>query len=386
MAGAPQSAGAPGKEEDTWIESSNRKNCKSASRTSRSAFDVAKLATEIDTLDRQSAAPDFWDDPQTARSALATLKHHRDWVDPVRRLETRLVELVELGQMARAESDSATLADVERDLQQIAVELEELEFRLMLGGEDDDKNALLVIHPGAGGLESQDWAEMLLRMYSRYCERHEWGYETLDLQAGEGAGIKSVTLEITGDFAYGRLKSETGVHRLIRISPFDANQRRHTSFVSIFVYPEVESDVKVEIRDADLRIDTYRASGAGGQHVNKTSSAVRITHLPTKIVVQCQNERSQLRNRESAMKILRARLYQHLKEEEEVRRAEKEPEKKEIGFGSQIRTYTFQPYTLVKDHRTGVETGDVQAVMDGELDEFVEGYLKWANEVRQGPR
>ena len=302
------------------------------------------------------------------------------------RIETRLADLLELRTLARAESDPATLADVERDLATLAAEVEELELRLMLGGEDDDKNALLSIHPGAGGLESQDWAEMLLRMYTRYCERHDWKCEALDLLAGEGAGIKSATLEITGDFAYGRLRSENGVHRLIRISPFDANQRRHTSFASVYVYPEIESDVKVEIRDADLRVDTYRASGAGGQHVNKTSSAVRITHLPTKIVVQCQNERSQLRNRESAMKILRARLYQHYKEEEDARRAEKEPEKKEIGFGSQIRTYTFQPYTLVKDHRTGVEDGDVQAVMDGELDEFVEGYLKWANEVRQGPR
>jgi peptide chain release factor 2 len=256
----------------------------------------------------------------------------------------------------------------------------------MLGGEDDAKSALLTIHPGTGGLESQDWAEMLLRLYTRYCERHGWEFEALDLQAGEGAGIKSATLEVKGEYAYGRLKSEIGVHRLIRISPFDANQRRHTSFASVYVYPEIEADVKIEIRDADLRVDTYRASGAGGQHVNKTSSAVRITHLPTNIVVQCQNERSQLRNRESAMKILRARLYAHYKKLEEAKRAEKEPEKKEIGFGSQIRTYTFQPYTLVKDHRTGVESGNLQAVMDGELDEFVEGYLKWASEAAKGSR
>jgi peptide chain release factor 2 len=341
---------------------------------------------DLAALEQQAAGPEFWNDTGTARAVLARVKHHRGWIEPLLGMETRLAELGELQALAAAENDAATLADVERDLQALAATLAELEFRLMLGGEDDDKNALLSIHPGAGGLESQDWAEMLLRMYSRYCERHGWATDLLDFQTGEGAGVKSVTLEITGEYAYGRLKSENGVHRLIRISPFDANQRRHTSFASVYVYPEIESDVKVEINEADLRIDTYRASGAGGQHVNKTSSAVRITHLPTKIVVQCQNERSQLRNRESAMKILRARLYQHLKEIEDAKRAEKEPEKKEIGFGSQIRTYTFQPYTLVKDHRTSVETSGVQAVMDGALDDFVEGYLKWANEIRQGPR
>jgi peptide chain release factor 2 len=317
---------------------------------------------------------------------LAEIKQRRSWTAPVSQLARRLEELVELQALARAEADAATLQDVERDLEAAATQLEELELRLMLGGEDDAKSALLTIHPGTGGLESQDWAEMLLRMYTRYCERHGWRFEALDLQAGEGAGIKSATLEVQGEFGYGRLKSEIGVHRLIRISPFDANQRRHTSFASVYVYPEIEEDVKVEVRDADLRVDTYRASGAGGQHVNKTSSAVRITHLPTNIVVQCQNERSQLRNRESAMKILRARLYAHYKKLEEAKRAEKEPEKKEIGFGSQIRTYTFQPYTLVKDHRTGVESGNLQAVMDGELDEFVEGYLKWASEATKGSR
>jgi peptide chain release factor 2 len=337
-------------------------------------------------LEARAGDAGFWNDPAAAREVLGKLKHHKAWIEPLRDLEARLHELGELEALASAENDTATLADVHRDLLAADARLAELEFRLMLGGEDDDKNALLVIHPGTGGLEAQDWAEMLLRMYTRFCERHEWAFDALDLQAGEGAGIKSATLEVTGDYAFGRLKAEAGVHRLIRISPFDANQRRQTSFASVAVYAEIEGDVKVEIRDADLRIDTYRASGAGGQHVNKTSSAVRITHLPTKIVVQCQNERSQLRNRESAMKILRSRLYQHLKEIDDAKRAEKEPEKKEIGFGSQIRTYTFQPYTLVKDHRTGVETGDVQAVMDGKLDDFVDGYLKWANEVRQDRR
>jgi peptide chain release factor 2 len=344
------------------------------------------LRTELERLETRTSAADFWNDPVSARATLQDLKRHKSWVEPLQDLDRRLTELGELEALAQAEGDAATLADLERDLAAAAAALAELEFRLMLGGEDDPRNAYLTIHPGAGGLESQDWAEMLLRMYTRYCERHGWQYEALDLQPGEGAGIKSATLKITGEYAFGRLKAENGVHRLIRISPFDANQRRHTSFASVDVDPEIEEDVEVEIRDSDLRVDTYRASGAGGQHVNKTSSAVRITHLPTKIVVQCQNERSQLRNREIAMRILRARLYQHFKQIEAARRAAREPEKKEIGFGSQIRTYTFQPYTLVKDHRTSIDTGDVQRVMDGDLDAFVEGYLKWANEVRQGPR
>jgi peptide chain release factor 2 len=326
----------------------------------------------------------FWDDPDAARLTLAEANERRIWVEPMQRLERHVAELRELQELASSENDAGALADIAGDLAKVQAEIDELEFRLMLGGEDDAKNALLSIHPGAGGLEAQDWAEMLLRMYTRFCERHGWEYDALDLQPGDGAGIKDATLEIRGEYAYGRLKSENGVHRLVRISPFDANQRRHTSFASVFVYPEVTEDVTVEIRDADLRIDTFRASGAGGQHVNKTSSAIRITHLPTNIVVSCQSERSQHRNRDSAMKMLRARLYAHYKRIEEEKRAEREPEKKKIDFGSQIRSYVFQPYTLVKDHRTSTETSSVQVVMDGDLDDFVESYLKWANEVRQG--
>jgi peptide chain release factor 2 len=307
------------------------------------------------------AAAGFWNDTAAARRTMEDAKRHRIWLEPIARLQAQLHDLAELASLAAGEGDEATLQDVQNDLRSVDAELQQLEFRLMLGTEDDAKNALLSIHPGQGGLESQDWAEMLLRMYTRYCERHGWEYDTLDLQA-------------------------SGVHRLVRISPFDANQRRHTSFASVFVFPEIEEDVKVEFRDGDLRIDTYRASGAGGQHVNKTSSAVRIVHLPTNIKVECQSERSQHRNRESAMKLLRARLYTHYKQLEEEKRAEREPEKKEIGFGSQIRSYVFQPYTMVKDHRTSIESGNLQAVMDGDLDRFVEGYLKWANEVRQGPR
>lgn len=335
-------------------------------------------------LEKRMAATDFWTDTAAARRTLEEAKHHRTWLEPIGRLQTQLRDLAELESLAVGEADEATLRDVQSELRQLDDELGELEFRLMLGGEDDAKNALLSIHPGQGGLESQDWAEMLLRMYTRYCERHGWEYDTLDLQAGEGAGIKDATIEVRGDYAYGYLKAETGVHRLVRISPFDANQRRHTSFASVFVYPEIEEELKVEIRDADLRVDTFRASGAGGQHVNKTSSAVRIVHLPTNIKVECQSERSQHRNRESAMKLLRSRLYAHYKQLEDEKRAEREPEKKEIGFGSQIRSYVFQPYTMVKDHRTSIESGNVQAVMDGDLDRFVEGYLKHANEVRSG--
>jgi peptide chain release factor 2 len=347
---------------------------------------VPRLEAELQKLELQATGKELWTDPDRARGTLAEAKRLRGLIEPVRLLASRLAELQELEALARAEEDAATLADVQRDLGALETKLDGLEFRLLLGGEDDPKNALLSIHPGAGGLESQDWAEMLLRMYTRYCERHGWECELFDLQAGEGAGIKDATLEVRGDYAYGYLKAESGVHRLVRISPFDANQRRHTSFASVHILPEIEADVEVEIQDSDLRVDTYRSSGAGGQHVNKTNSAIRITHLPTKIVVTCQSERSQHRNRESAMKILRTRLYAHYKKLEEEKRAEREPEKKEIDFGSQIRSYVFQPYSLVKDHRTAVETGNVQAVMDGDLDRFVEAYLRWANEVRPGPR
>jgi peptide chain release factor 2 len=344
------------------------------------------LQKQLEALEEKMAAPGFWDDGDTARSTMAEAARLRLWVDPIRKLGASLSDLKELQELADAEDDAETRQEIAAELDTLQASFAELEFQLMLGGEDDAKNALLTIHPGAGGLESQDWAQMLLRMYVRYCERHGWECDTLDLQAGEGAGIKDATLEIRGDYAFGRLKAENGVHRLVRISPFDADQRRHTSFASVFVYPEIEGDVQVEIRDADLRIDTFRASGAGGQHVNKTSSAVRITHLPTRIVASCQSERSQHRNRDSAMKMLRAKLYSHYREIEEAKRAEKEPEKKEIGFGSQIRSYVFQPYTMVKDHRTSTETSNVQAVMDGDLDAFVESYLKWDNEVRQGSR
>jgi peptide chain release factor 2 len=259
-------------------------------------------------------------------------------------------------------------------------QLDRLESRFLLSGPDDARGALLEIHPGAGGTDSQDWAEMLLRMYSRYLEQSGMSFSAVDLQPGDEAGIKSVTLEIPTEFAFGMLKSETGVHRLVRISPFDAQSRRHTAFSSVMVFPLIEDDIEVEVDEADLRIDTYRASGAGGQHVNKTDSAVRMTHIPTGLVVQCQSERSQLRNRESAMKMLRAKLYLKAVEEERAKREARAGEKMEIAWGSQIRSYVLQPYTKVKDHRTDFETGNVTAVLDGELDGFIDAYLRHTSE------
>jgi peptide chain release factor 2 len=270
-------------------------------------------------------------------------------------------------------------ADLDKELTEQAAlikkNIADLEFKRMLGGKDDPKNAILAIHPGAGGTESQDWAQMLMRMYLRFAERK--GFETgiLDQQAGDEAGIKSVTIEVTGEYAYGYLRAEAGVHRLVRISPFDANSRRHTSFASVFVLPEIDNNIDIEINPVDLRIDTFRASGAGGQHVNKTDSAIRITHIPTGLVVQCQNERSQHKNKANALKILTSRLYQKKLEEQKEKRKEYDDSKTEIGWGNQIRSYVFHPYNMIKDHRTNVETSNVQQVMDGDLDRFIEQYL-----------
>lgn len=277
--------------------------------------------------------------------------------------------------LSLADGDSEMQQEIGSHLAVIARKLDDFEFQSFLSNEEDAKDAILAIHPGAGGTESQDWASMLLRMYLRWAENHGFQTDMMDYQSGDEAGIKSATLEIKGPHAYGYLKSESGVHRLVRISPFDANKRRHTSFASVFIYPETDEDINIEIKPDDLKIDTFRASGAGGQHVNKTSSAVRITHIPTGIVVQCQTERSQHKNRESAMKVLRARLYQKALEEERAKMATIEASKKKIEWGSQIRSYVFQPYTMVKDHRTEYETSNVNAVMDGEIDDFIHAYL-----------
>jgi len=279
-------------------------------------------------------------------------------------------------ELLEEEEDEEAARELKEEVEAISQDLDKLELKLMLGGKHDRNNAILSIHPGAGGTESQDWASMLLRMYQRWAERKGYKVEVLDLLPGDEAGIKSATLLVSGDYAYGYLKAESGVHRLVRISPFDANKRRHTSFASVSVIPEIEDEVDVEIKDEDLRIDTFRAGGPGGQHVNRTDSAVRIVHIPTGITVQCQSERSQHRNRELAMKVLKARLYEYYRQKQEEELAKLRGERKDIAFGNQIRSYVFHPYKLVKDLRTGVETGNVDAVMDGEIDMFIEAYLK----------
>ncbi len=284
-------------------------------------------------------------------------------------------DLSELVELANDDNDESIVPELERMCEDLVEKIDLIELENLLSDEDDIKNAILTIHPGAGGTESQDWAEMLLRMYLRWIERSDFKGNIIDMLNGEEAGIKDVSVEVIGNFAYGYLKAEAGIHRLVRLSPFDSNHRRHTSFASVFVYPDIEDNIEVEINTDDLKIDTYRASGAGGQHVNKTDSAIRITHIPTGIVVQCQNERSQYKNKSNAMKILRARLYKHYKEEQDRAKSEIEKSKKDISWGNQIRSYIFQPYTMVKDHRTKEETGNIQAVMDGEIDQFIRSYL-----------
>jgi peptide chain release factor 2 len=327
-------------------------------------------------LDKQMAAAGFWDNQDQAREVIAESNRLKSWVDPWNELDEKSSELVELGALLEAESDDDLEAEWLDEIGEVERHSESLEVRTMLQGSDDHRGALLTILPGAGGLESQDWAEMLTRMYTRWAERRGYTVNVLDLQPGEEAGIKSATLEVSGDDAYGYLKAEKGVHRLVRISPFDAQSRRHTSFASVFVYPQIDDTIEIEIDDSDLRIDTFRASGAGGQHVNKTDSAIRITHLPTGIAVQCQQERSQHKNRATAMKMLKAALYERALEEQEKEKAVIESTKTEIGWGNQIRSYVFQPYTMVNDHRTELKVGDVNKVMDGDLDPFIEAYLK----------
>jgi len=298
---------------------------------------------------------------------------NKKWVGDYEKLESELNDLIELGDLTA--DHPAEFAEVRQGLDAFVGTIDRFEMATYLSGVDDARNAILTIHPGAGGTESQDWADMLFRMYNRWAEQQGLAVSLIDYQAGDEAGLKSATIMIRGEYVYGYLKSESGVHRLVRISPFDANSRRHTSFASVFISPEIEDSIEIDIREDDLRIDTYRASGAGGQHVNKTSSAVRITHLPSGIVVQCQSERSQHKNRDSAMRVLRSRLYQLALEEQQKEQQKYEQSKKKIEWGSQIRSYVFQPYTLVKDHRTGAQTSDIQRVMNGDLALFINAYL-----------
>jgi len=309
------------------------------------------------------------------------LSTHKKWVSSYEKLQSELNDLVELGDLTA--DNPAEFAEVKKSLDEFSAELDSFEVLTYLSGEDDAANAIVTIHPGAGGTESQDWAEMLFRMYNRWAETRGFAVNLLDYQSGEEAGLKSATMAIRGEYAYGYLKSESGVHRLVRISPFDANSRRHTSFVSVHIIPEVDDSIEIDINEDDLRIDTFRSSGAGGQHVNKTSSAVRITHAPTGIVVQCQSERSQHKNKASAMRVLRSRLYQLAREEQQKEQKKYEDSKKKIEWGSQIRSYVFHPYNLVKDHRTGVQTSDIQRVMDGDLEMFINAFLTQGQSVPQ---
>jgi peptide chain release factor 2 len=340
-------------------------------------FDVAALEARANELLEQSSKPTFWDNPEAAQAILKEQDRIKDQRAGYERLRRTLEEARLFLTVAEEEgADNAeAAAETATALQAARLELERQELQMMLGGEYDRLGAIVSIHPGAGGTEAQDWAEMLLRLYLRWAERHRFKTDLADLQPGDGGGIKNATFEVDGEYAYGYLKAEAGIHRLVRISPFDANARRHTSFASVFVFPAIDDRVEVVINPADLRVDTFRASGAGGQHVNKTDSAVRMTHLPTGIVVSCQNERSQHKNRAMAMKILRARLFEleQRKKREELEKFSKE--KKDIAWGSQIRSYVLHPYQLVKDHRTGVEIGNTAAVLDGAIDEFIEAYL-----------
>jgi peptide chain release factor 2 len=318
----------------------------------------------------------IWGDAERARQVVQEVKEVKRWLEPYQGLRKRLDDAQALNDMAEVDEDDALEPELAAEADEISAQLEALELQNMLRGPDDARDALLTIHPGAGGTESQDWAEMLMRMYVRWAERHGFKVEILDLLEGEEAGIKSAEIQISGRYAFGLLKAEKGVHRLVRISPFDAQSRRHTSFASVFVYPVVDEDIEIEIDPDDLRIDTYRASGKGGQHVNKTSSAVRITHLPTGIVVSCQQERSQHKNKATAFKMLKARLYERALEAREAKKAEVDKQKMDIAFGNQIRSYVFQPYTMVNDHRTDLKVTDVHKVMDGDLDPFIEAFLK----------
>lgn len=322
------------------------------------------------------AAPGFWDDPERARATVEEVRQIRRWTEPFAELSRRAQEVRELAELLASEPDAELAESLDQEVRTLVSDLEQLELKNMLQGPDDKRGAILTIHPGAGGTESQDWAEMLLRMYTRWAEQHGYEVAILDLLKGEEAGIKSATVEIRGDYAYGFLKAEKGVHRLVRISPFDAQGRRHTSFASVFVYPLVDDTIEIDLREEDIEMEVFRASGAGGQHVNKTSSAVRLRHIPTGIVVSCQQERSQHKNRATALKMLKAALYQRALEERERKKAEIEATKPDASWGNQIRSYVFQPYTMVNDHRTGLKVTDVERVMDGEIDPFIEAYLK----------
>lgn len=340
-------------------------------------FDWDKLVNLKEELEQEMGRADFWDNPEEAQKVARRVNRIKNRIQSLNSLEEKLEEGEVMLELAEEEGEESGLwNELEETVKSLVQTLEKMELKIKLSGKYDEKNAILSIHPGAGGTESQDWAEMLLRMYTRWAEGNGYEIETLDFLPGEEAGIKRVTLLISGDYCFGYLKGERGVHRLVRISPFDSSGRRHTSFASVDIIPEIDDEIEIEIDPNDLKIETYRASGAGGQHVNKTDSAVRITHLPTGLVVQCQNERSQHKNKKMALTILKSRLLKMKEDAQAEKIAELRGEHKEIAWGNQIRSYVFHPYNMIKDHRTGLEEGNVKKVMDGYLDEFIEAYLK----------
>ena len=341
-----------------------------------SPFDRDRLTSRLSEIEEEISRPGFWDDPEEAQKVMKEKKSVEDSLDALKSLGARLDDLEVLIEMADEEEDEELASEAENEFAKLSADLDDLRIRTLLDGKYDHNNAIISVHAGSGGTDAQDWAEMLFRMYTRWCEKKGYRSKLVDMQEDTEGGIKSATLLVEGDNAYGYLKNEKGVHRLVRISPFDSSGRRHTSFASLDVVPEIDDDTDVEINPDDLRIDTFRSSGAGGQHVNKTDSAIRITHLPTNIVVTCQNERSQHQNKETAMKLLRSKLIELKEQEKKESLDELKGDYSQITWGSQIRSYVFHPYTMVKDHRTGAEVGNVEAVMDGDIDYFINEKLK----------
>lgn len=364
------------------LEAAQIKDFASRLKELRKCLNVDGVKAQIAMMESDMTRPGFWDDPESAQKVLQRLKALKGSMAASDELHRELEDAETLLEMAQEDGDESLAAELADTLPMLEQKLSRLELTSLFTDPRDDKNVILSIHPGAGGTESCDWASILFRMISRYCERQEYQTEIIDFQPGDEAGVKSVTMTVTGPFAYGNLKSEAGVHRLVRISPFDANARRHTSFAAIEVLTEVDDSIDIELREEDLKMDVYRSSGAGGQKVNKTSSAVRLTHLPTGIVVSCQVERSQHRNRDVAMQFLRAKLYDIELKKKEAELAAQRDGQQDVAWGSQIRSYVLHPYQMIKDHRTGAETGNVSEVLDGDLDMFIEAYLKWNLERR----